>query len=404
MKIAQWGCRGALFLVAFAMLGSVARGQDRVRAFEKSLQKTWGFRRMIMELALGVSKKLPPGEKGLVIGEFTGSAKLGPTNGGPGIQRALIEELARLDIRPDRKAAWELKGDYGLSEQPAAKETLGHFVFRVNARLYAQGKDEVTELTPVKWYLYKGDRGWDATLNEVARLLGMTAAPTWYGDKTNPKRWFDGLKWDPDQPQVVVRGTRIRSTSASPYAVEILVKDDPKGPAQASLPRIENGQAYVPIRKNQYFEVRCINRTKYKAAVTLAIDGLDQFTFCDLRDPRTGELPFTPMLILRVGSTYAIKGWYRTNKKADAFVVTTYAKSAAAKQLTSSAQVGTITVTFAAAWPQGEPAPADEPPEPRYLGAELGTGRGPEVQTRLRTTTLPNIGVVRDVITVRYTR
>jgi hypothetical protein len=385
----------AVFLVASAAYVPLVLAQDAAREFERQIYREFGFKRAIMEMALAAYKKLPPEQKTLVVGEFTGSAQGAPANGGPGIQHALIRDLARLGIQAEKEAPFEMKGDYSLVKE---KPEYRNYVLRLHSRLLAQQGDEVRELPVAKWYL--------ADLGEAASLLGMTAAPAFQGASTG-KKHIDGLQWDPKNPKVYLDGTRIRSARTSPYAIEILVKAESDGPAAPVEPRLEGGLAYAPIKRDQFYEVRVYNESKYDAAVKLAIDGLDQFTFSDVRNPQTGD-PLYRYLTFYKGTSYAIRGWHRTNQIADAFVVTTYAKSAAGRQLVSSAKAGTITVSFAAAWRPNERRPADEPPEvvaqDTTLGAQSGTGQGPSVATKLSASTRPEIGVIRDVITVRYTR
>jgi hypothetical protein len=98
-----------------------------------------------------------------------------------------------------------------------------------------------------------------------------------------------------------------------------------------------------------------------------------------------------------------IQGWHVTNKRADSFLVTEYARSEAAK-LRSSARVGTIVATFSAAWAKDSDKPKDEPPDD-LPGERSGdaTGKGPPVEVNLEEVQR-HIGVVRDTIAVRYTR
>jgi hypothetical protein len=86
----------------------------------------------------------------------------------------------------------------------------------------------------------------------------------------------------------------------------------------------------------------------------------------------------------------------------DAFEVTEYAKSAAARKLGSGpARTGTITAAFAAAWEPGEQAPADESEYTR--GGSDGTGRGSAVGVQDRAVNRV-IVLVRDVVSLRYSK
>ena len=100
-------------------------------------------------------------------------------------------------------------------------------------------------------------------------------------------------------------------------------------------------------------------------------------------------------------SSALIKGWYRNSKTVDSFLVTQYAKSAAAEHLKSTARVGTITTTFAAAWKKDTRPPADE----RYASGTRGdaTARGPNLRQE-SVTVVRHVGLVRAAVSVRYTK
>jgi hypothetical protein len=102
-------------------------------------------------------------------------------------------------------------------------------------------------------------------------------------------------------------------------------------------------------------------------------------------------------------SSTLVTGWHVDNKESDEFLVTAYAKSAAG-QLGSSANVGTITATFAAAWPRDGKPPADEPASPseRSKSADA-TGRGAR-HKKTWTEVQRRFGVTRDAVSVRYTK
>jgi hypothetical protein len=160
------------------------------------------------------------------------------------------------------------------------------------------------------------------------------------------------------------------------------------------------GQAFVDLAKEDVYELRIYNRAKFDAAVGVFIDGLDVFTFSDDRDV-AGKLKYQPFYIIPPGGPRSILGWHKTIDKSRkdnvlSFVVTAYGKGAASSRK-ASGKTGTITVTFAAAWKGGDDnKPADEA---TTRGVETGFGAPRQVPFQA----VPrSIGVVRDVITVRY--
>lgn len=104
--------------------------------------------------------------------------------------------------------------------------------------------------------------------------------------------------------------------------------------------------------------------------------------------------------IIRPGEAI-ITGWHQTNDRADSFLVTEYGKGAMSQVAHASrAKVGVLTVTFALAW-QGDNVPEEEKGSRNAGGNE--TGFGPPVQVKQQEVKR-TIGVVRDVLSVRYTR
>ena len=80
-------------------------------------------------------------------------------------------------------------------------------------------------------------------------------------------------------------------------------------------------------------------------------------------------------------------------------MVTAYAKSAAAS-LNHTANIGTITATFQAAWDKDPPR--DEPGR-RRGGIGDATGRGDRIGEDYQEA-VRHLGVIRDCISVRYTK
>ncbi len=374
--------------LAAALLVHPARGTGDPPDPERGL---WGVKLAAYRLAGHTKKVLDQrgAEKHVAVGEFTGPARIESSSGGAAIQYELIRALEAAGMIVDRKAPVEIKGDYVIRDELT-------LTLLVTMRLVDQKGDEVGT--------YRSEGG--CSIEETIRLYGLTIG----GKRLPPPddafyHWGVDLKGALEKPMVWVSGSEVKARKDSPYAVEVLVKDRADGLGVAVVPRVENGMAYVPIGRGNYYEVRVINRSEYEAGVTLTIDGLDLFTFSDIRDEKTGEPKFR-RLVFAKGQSYAVQGWYRTGERADSFVVTSYAKSAAAEKLVKpSGRTGTITVTFAAAWNKkvGN-RPADEPTIPAPSSSD-GTGRGKEVKTELQEATSPyEYGVLRDVVTVRYAK
>ena len=161
-------------------------------------------------------------------------------------------------------------------------------------------------------------------------------------------------------------------------------------------PTDKNDLAFVPIQRDQVYAVRLVNDSKHDAGVTLTIDGLNAFTFSE----NHGYTQF----VIPAGKTGLIEGWHRTNDVSDAFLVTEYAKSAAAELNQAGGSLGTITASFSAAWATDQSAPADEPASPnQFSRAADATGRGPKVDAGFNEVTR-QFGVIRGAVSVRYSK
>lgn len=330
-------------------------------------------------------KKLLDGrsEDSIAVGAFTGPVRL-ESSSGPAIAKVLADELQRMGVAVKRRANCEVKGDYvdvvdGRSDRLAA---------RIKTRVLDRGGKVLVEL----------DRGvfGDAT---VPALLGLTARLPANGDE---KERDALLRQAIDKPRTSISGGRIAAAAKSPYGIEILVAPQSQGQYQARTPRDDEGMAYVPIRRGEVYAVRLINDSDCEAAVNLSVDGLSMFTFSDLKDAKTGRARYSVILVPAKGST-VVKGWHRTNDVSEEFVVTQYSKSAAA-ELKSTASLGTITACFSACWPRGGEPPADEPKNPsEFSRGGDATGRGAKIEIKFQEVER-NFGVVRDTISVRYSR
>ncbi len=319
------------------------------------------------------------GGDAIAVGEFTGPRRLRASTG-PGIAEILAEELKKVGIKvSDDPNVLEVKGDFLDIEDKQSEQLAALLKIRVLDR---SGK-----------VVFEGERGifGDETL---ASLFGLTAQlPPNAGTQARTQKLRESI----EQPHTYLANTRIAASPDSPFAIEILVKS-----ADKFVPRPgsdDNGRAFVPIKRHEIYAIRLINDSSHEVAVHLTIDGLNMFSFSALRDKKTDQPRYTHVLV-PPRSSGTILGWHRTNEKSDSFLVTEYAKSAAAELVVhSSSKIGTITACFAAAWPKGGQPPADEPPT-RSADA---TGRGPEV--RAKYTEVERVfGVVRASVSVRYTK
>src|SRR5262249_61767883 len=83
------------------------------------------------------------------------------------------------------------------------------------------------------------------------------------------------------EPKTHFGGTTILAGEKSPFGLEVLVN------GAAVPPQDRDGLAYTPLRREQEYTVRLVNRSEMEAAARLSIDGLNVFTFLDEKQPAT---------------------------------------------------------------------------------------------------------------------
>lgn len=313
-------------------------------------------------------------EDSIAIGDFSGPAQI-DSNFGPGIQQGLAAELTALKVRIDRKAKYSAKGEYLTVADKNVKDLIS---VRLIVRVFDQFATELVAL-PID---LKGT-------NDLGKILAPTVSLPPKGDRRERN---ETIQKSLDKPKVHIDGSKVSTKQDSPFAVEVVVK------GEGRKAKVEEAQAFVEIQREEIYEVVLHNKSHLEAAITPNIDGLDVFTFSELRNEKTGHPKYSHFVIPANGST-VIKGWHKNNKEALSFLVTEYGKGAASEAKVARGKIGVLTVTFAFAWSGKEPP--DEEKGARDGGNE--TGFGPPQKVNLNEVHR-QIGVVRDIVSIRYTR
>lgn len=367
-------------LAARLVLSLAALGLSSAPAAGSELRKELnGFAKEIAQVAKD------QGNTTLVVGEFTGPAGA-LSNSGPGIQQILIEELVarKVAVVPEN-GALEVKGEYVKvidDESVKGKELI---ILRLEATIRKRkGGTKVKELQAE----IRGNL-------DIAKLLAVTVSLPPQASRVDRNEKIRKAAEEPQSLPPQPAGTRIKSNSNSPYAIEVRVRKDGEKEGIARAARVEHGRAFVDLARGELYEVWLVNDSRHEAAAGLAIDGVDVFAFSEARKP-DGSPKFRFHLV-HPSKPAAFRGWFRSNHRVDSFKVTSFAESAAAKLLRSSAAVGTITVTFHLAWQGAEPPPPER--GARYAGN--ATGFGPPIDPKLKDVKR-TVGVLRDTITLRY--
>lgn len=310
------------------------------------------------------------GHKAITVGTFADRSTV-PSNAGPGLVQLLRDSLQKQGLQVKDDARLEVGGEYFTQ----VDEEVDRQAVYVRAIVRNEEKREMFRF---------GRKVFGA--RAVASLLALTL------DDLPPDEAEQDAKirLAVAKPHDHIQGSRSAAGPESPYAVEIFVME---GTRFAPRPlESRDGRAFVSLKKEEIYAVRLINNSPHDAAVTLSIDGLSLFAFNEEKDT------YSHMLI-PAKKAGLVKGWYRTRNQADAFTITGYADSAAARSLKDESAVGAITATFAIAWKESEPAPEGE----NSRAADIGTGRGPNVPAAFQIEPR-HFGRTRASISIRYAR
>jgi hypothetical protein len=337
------------------------------------------------EAARDVAKLLGArGESTIALGQFTGPANY-PTSAGPGIALVLAEELQKQGVAVKPRARLGIKGEYLVTEVPDPAE-LGtkYLALRVKGRV-EDGFANVLQ-----------DSGFDRTVEGEEAVVQLLGTPVELPSSELPRERDRKIRKSYEEPKATFAASRVSAGPGGKFAVEVLVDGRPR-PA-----RDDDGLAYVNVEKGETYAVRLINDSDLDVAVRLTVDGLSLFAFSEHRHeegPHKGE-PLYSVVLIPAHQSLVVRGWHRTNEVSDAFLVTDYPKSAAALARLKG-NLGTITATFAAAWPEDADPPKDEAPARR--GTSAATGYGPGVEAKFDVVKR-RLGVIRAAVSVRYTR
>ncbi|MFO0811015.1 MAG: hypothetical protein U0746_20490 [Gemmataceae bacterium] len=340
------------------------------------------------EMAKEVSQilqSLPTPVGAIRVGDFTGPATM-ETSGGSVIALALTESLPKHGIRIAHTAPVGIKGEY---EDVKDKDS-GLLAAQISATVVDRSGKKLFECTK------RGAFGESL----VSSVFGVSAKlpPT-----ASAKERGEILEKKLEKPSCHIAGNEVCCDVRSAYAVEVHVAPYSGAPYVPRPAKIEDGLAFVPLKRGEVFGVKLVNKSQYDAAASLTLDALNMYAFSNVRDGK--GRPKYSQVILDAGKSAFIRGWHITNEKSDEFTITEFAKSAAF-QLKSSAKTGTIQVAFAAAWPKGGQRPPDEPANPNEHSRSAGSdavGRGQRFTQKFQEVQY-DVGVVRETVSVRYSK
>ena len=381
-------------VILLAIVATVSRGQADEGGSLKDAAAA--LAKKVREVAGG----LKPPQVAVRIGRFTphGVADDLGVNGG-GFESELATALGGL---ANRDALLEVSGEVRFLSDPARPDLKE---IRIKAKLQYTNGDEVGE--------FKEFVGTVRKVTDIARFTGASVSfkpdseykdsPPSSGRNKDLQKTLPPGPGRPPEVQAAIEGTFVRTRKESPYAVEIRKKslDAPGGALPVTASLVE-GLPFVGIERGEVYEVRVVNDSNQEIAVSLAIDGIDQFTFSEDRKP-DGTPKFSHWIVGpakdKKPGEVLIVGWHKTadpSRKDNvlSFLVTEYGKGTSVKFPTrAQGKIGTITVGISRSYVPGPNAPRS--------ASETGFGPPREVKQEV---VKRQIDDPHEFITVRYTR
>ncbi|MEZ6096053.1 MAG: hypothetical protein R3C03_17820 [Pirellulaceae bacterium] len=349
----------------------------------------------------------------IVVGQFNNETDLTITSG-PRIQNELIQSLTKLGITcalrgeisisgTIEQVLGEIPGENGLPSRKIASAMINYVI-----------KEKGGQVLDTSSKRIDSERAETVITNpnDVFALLGGNGTVFPAGNEQRPNiderdtQLQKSLDPDGVKDRLDISDESIISSKGSPFSVQLLVaRIGPNGAApdhSAYSPReiaFRDGLPFLTIQPGEAYAIRLINRADFDLAAEVTIDGLDMFTFSDEHATESGTKK-GQFVVLPPNKQGEIWGWYRTQEKSDTFLIDNYVESDRGSQIKSPASIGSITVSFHAAWEKNPPA--DEPKVASDKGfGSVETTQGPPIDAPYKRVSR-TIGVLRDGVTIRY--
>lgn len=276
----------------------------------------------------------------VAIGDFAGPRGSRAT-AGPALQLLLREALEKLGVKVDPKSHQRLTGEYSIVPEKEVDEEL---VVRIVVALRPGRSPKVfgQEVS------FRGNGNED-----IIALLGLQADLSKRVKAIEEDRNLFLKKWMANAPLRLKKGA-VRTTSASPCAVEFLVKAKRAKQFKPAEAREENGRAVVELAAGDEFALRLKNESNLEAAAFVTIDGIDALHFFEPAAKRPAAF------LVPAASSREVSAWPRSATEGDRFVAGEYAATPMARALLKDARRATVTVVFCACWEGKKPPPEYE--------------------------------------------
>ncbi|MFO0819456.1 MAG: caspase family protein [Pirellulales bacterium] len=328
--------------------------------------------------------KAGPNEHRVTVGDFHYRGEPGSPQSSAGVAlvRSLTEQLHKAGYTTDDRARWSITGSFWpYQDSMAANRDVGVFL-----------AFEVTDRRNPRAEPFRFERGILGD-SEVTSLTGPNVALDLSQSRDDQQQAIaDSL----DHPRCRIRDGIVYANEASPYGVQILVKN---GTRYEPIPASERaGVCHVSLGLEQVYAIRVHNRSGKPAAIRVLIDGLDMFGFADYPAGRNARGTPKYTHLVTTGESCDVLGWYANDSELKEFLVKAYSP-AAPPFLRNSTSIGMISVQFHAAWRPDDKLPMDE--------HNVGVPKYTDAGGRIKRGTAPvayNIGHLQSTVTIRYSK
>ena len=276
------------------------------------------------------------------VGQFIGSPTLNISTG-PSIVLAIRTQLEKHGIQVKRRAAYGLGG-----EIYPAKDHVGRVAARIKGSIY-----DGSQKTELKF---------DELITEPSAVAAIFGATVEIPANRNQVEHSRTLASAIAEPRISVKHAKVSPSRTNPFSIEVVVLDH-TGRYKPRPAVEEDGFAYVDLRRGEEYGIKVSNNSSQETAVTVTIDGINCFEF--------GNNKKLKHFIVAQHKSIVVPGWYRSLHRSDAFKITDYPESAAAKLGATTEQCGTITVAFSLTQDPHRSSGHDE----QFRGKATGFGR-----------------------------
>jgi hypothetical protein len=193
---------------------------------------------------------------------------------------------------------------------------------------------------------------------DLAELTGTTAH--FRPHPNGQSRGADFLR-DLDKHTIFVanESTRLFSSQEAQFGIELKVRGTPR-----RFREKEEGLAYVTLDQGEEYALVLFNNSRQEMSVTLKVDGVNVFHFCEEREFNFTTDKMEPKFskwVIPPGQKAEILGWFKSSRTTSRFRITPVEEGAAAIAGLPLDEVGIVTATFQASWPESQSPPRDEP-------------------------------------------